>query len=170
VSGPAERTADPEGARAAASRRRGVWLGLVIGVIVVSGALVAVLQDPGSGDDRDAAPEPQEGPVEVTHAFPADYIGQVWITISAPDAAPREVTILWGPYEKHLVHQSADPKTYWFTRDAITTEADNIPATVQIEPGADVEFDQGMAPIGAIDASTGWEESPDDEALASDGD
>lgn len=170
MSGPAERTADPGGRRSGIWH--GVWVGLVIGVIVVSGALVAVLHGPGS-DDSDArrdSPQRLDEPTEVTHEFPAGYVGQVWVTITAPDAAPREVTISWGPWNKHLVHRSAEPKTYWFTRDAATSEADNIPATVHVEPGAEVTFDQGMVPVGAVDASIGWERSPTEEAVASDGD
>ncbi len=157
MSGPAEGTAGP-------GRRRGVWAGLVIGIIAVSGAFVAVLHDRGGGNGEEASAQrqQQDEPVEVSHEWPATYGGQVWITVTAADAAPRSVTIRWGPWEKHFVHESDEPLSYWFTKDPPAPGAENVPATIRIEPGADVTFDQGTPPVGAIDTSTGWEPAPDD--------
>jgi hypothetical protein len=161
MSGPAEGTAGL-GRR---SGRRGAWAGLVIGIIVVSGAVVAVLHDhgdDGDGDGREASPQQQDEPVEISHEWPAAYGGQVWITITAADAAPRSVTIRWGPWERHFVHESDEPLSYWFTKNAPKPGDENVPTTVTVSPGADVAFDQGTPPVGAIDQSTGWEPAPDD--------
>lgn len=158
MSGRAEVATGPDAAAGGRrGRRRGVGVGLVIGVVVVSGALVAVTRDGGGADEEDAAPDRQDGPTEVTHEFPADYGGQVWITVTAADSAPRSVTIRWGPWEKRFVHESADPVSYWFLKDPPQPGDENVPTTVRIEPSADVTFDQGTPPVGARDASTGWE-------------
>lgn len=158
MSGSAEVAAGPDAAGGGRhGRRRGVWVGLVIGVIAVSGALVAVLQDSGGDDEPSPLPGGPIEPVEVTHEFPADYSGQVWITVTAADDAPRTVTIRWGPWERRFVHESPDPETYWFTKDPPQPGDENVPTTVRIEPGADVVFDQGSAPIGSFDMSTGWD-------------
>jgi hypothetical protein len=156
MSGPGVGTADPE--HRSHDRRRGVWVGLVIGVIVVSGALLAVFQ---SGGDDEAPPQQADGPREFTHEFPADYGGQVWITVTSPDDSPRQVTIRWGPWEKRFVHESDEPLTYWFTKDPPKPGAENVPVTVTVDPGADVTFDQGTAPLEAIDKSTEWDEAPE---------
>jgi hypothetical protein len=152
MSGPAVGTAGP-------GRRRSAWAGLVIGIIAVSGALVAVLHD--RGGESEASPQPDEA-VKISHTWPATFGGQVWITVDADDATPRSVTIDWGPWERRFVHESADPVTYWFTKDPPKPGDDNVPATVRIEPGAKVTFDQGPPPVGALDRSTGWEHAPDD--------
>jgi hypothetical protein len=156
VSGSAEATGP--GATAADRRRRhrGIWAGLIIGVVAAAGALVAVLQDSGGGD-RDGPPAPVDGPIEATHEFPADYGGQVWITVVAPDAAPRSVSISWGPWEKRFVHESEDPQAYWFTKHEPQPGDESVPATVRVDPAAEVTFDQGTPPIGALDRSTGWD-------------
>jgi hypothetical protein len=138
----------------------------VIGIVVVSGAYVAVFHD--SGDDGERASlrvqQQEEEAVEASHEWPAAYSGQVWITVTAADAAPRSVTIRWGPWERHFVHDSDEPVSYWFTKDPPKPGDENVPATVRIEPGADVTFDQGTPPVGAVDTSTGWDPAPDDAA------
>jgi len=163
VSGSAEGAAGP-GAGRGAGRRRGIWAGLVIGIVAVSGALGAVLYGDGGPDGHEPAarqPDEPDGPVEVSHEFPASYGGQVWVTINAGDDAPRSVTIRWGPWERRLVHESDGPVSYWFTKNPPKPGDENVPTTVRIEPAADVDFDQGTPPVGAVDASTGWDPAPD---------
>jgi hypothetical protein len=157
MSGPAEGTAG-------LGRRRRTWAGLVIGIIAVSGAFVAVLHDRDGGDENEASPRQQDEPVEVTHEFPPDYGGQVWITVEADDATPRSVTIRWGPWEKHFVHESDGPMSYWFTKDPPKPGDESVPVTVRVEPGADVTFDQGTPPVGALDKSTAWDPAPPADA------
>jgi hypothetical protein len=152
MSGPAVGTAGP-------GRRRSAWVGLVIGIIAVSGALVAVLHDRGGEDE--VSPPPDEA-VKISHEWPAEYSGQVWITVDADDASPRSVTISWGPWERTFVHESADPLTYWFTKAPPKPGDANVPATVRIEPGAGVTFGQGPPAVGALDRSTGWDDTSDD--------
>lgn len=144
-------------------RRRGVWAGLVIGVVAVSGALAAVVYaggDDDSAEGREASARPDE-PVEASHEWPADYTGQVWITVTAPDDAPRSVTIRWGPWERRIVHDSAEPVTYWFTKAPPEPGDVNVPTTVRVDPGAQVAFDLGAPPVGAVDASTDWDPAAD---------
>jgi hypothetical protein len=138
----------------------------VIGIVAVSGALVAALHDGGGSgaDEREAAPQRQDEPVEASHEWPAAFSGQVWITITASDTAPRSVTIRWGPWEKRFVHESDEPVSYWFTKDPPKPGDQNVPATVRIEPGADVTFDQGTPPVGSVDASIGWDPASDDDS------
>jgi hypothetical protein len=121
----------------------------------------------GSAARQRNEPDGLDGPVEVSHEFPASYGGQVWITISAADDAPRSVTIRWGPWERRLVHQSDGPVSYWFTKDPPKPGDENVPTTVRIEPRAEVDFAQGTPPVGAIDASNDWDhaaEAPDEAA------
>ena len=171
MSGSAEGAAGP-GAGRGLGRRRGIWVGLAIGVVAVSGALAAVLYGGDGGADGSGSAarqgEDPNGPVEVSHEFPASYGGQVWITISAADDAPRSVTIRWGPWERRLVHESDGPVSYWFTKNPPQPGDENVPATVRIEPRAEVEFAQGTPPVGAVDASTEWDPAADapDEAAA----
>jgi hypothetical protein len=138
----------------------------VIGVVAVSGALAAVVY--GGGDEQGADREPGGGPpeqaVEVTHEWPATYGGQVWITVDAPDDAPRSITIRWGPWERRIVHDTAEPTTYWFTKDTPQPGDESVPATVRIDPGADVTFDQGTPPVGAVDVSDDWDAVADSPA------
>jgi len=148
-------------------RRRGVWAGLVIGVIAVSGALAAVLYaggDDGTAQDNEPTSRVPEAAVEKSHEWPAAYAGQVWITVTAPDDAPRSVTIRWGPWERRIVHESAEPTTYWFTKDPPEPGGQNVATTVRIDPGADVTFDQGTPPVGAVDVNDDWEAAAEDPA------
>ena len=147
---------------------RRIWVGIVglaIGIIAVSGALVAVLHDRADSgiDPDDEAPELPEGATEDSHQWAAEYDGPVWITVDAEDASTRTVTIRWGPWERRIIHATAEPTTYVFDKRA--NDAVNVvePATVRIEPGAEVEFYSGEEiPADAEDVNTGWIQVADD--------
>lgn len=90
--------------------------------------------------------------------YPEVYDGPVWITVDAPDAAPRLVTISWGAWQRRIDHASADPVTYWFTKG---TSGAAGPATVETvvtaDPPAEVTFGYGeFVPEGAVDVRDGW--------------
>jgi hypothetical protein len=133
---------------------------LVVGVIAVSGALIAVVSASGDGD------EPKPGrPVEESsydHEFPADYAGPVWITVDAADAGARTITIAWGPWERRIIHEDAGPVTYVFTKNPPSPDDENVPTTVTVEPAARVEFGNGPTPpAGAVDVNADWTSADD---------
>lgn len=133
---------------------RGTIAGLVIGVIVVSGALVAVVAGPGGGGDGGGGEAPP-GPAEFTHTYPAAYDGPVWVTVSPPDGGVRTVTIDWGPWQRRVVHQGAEPASYWFSK-GVDEAGEPAALTVTVEPGAEVEFHRGEPPAGATDVRKEW--------------
>lgn len=153
---------------------RRIWVGLVglaIGIIAVSGALVAVLHDrDDSGDDEDdAAPELPEGATEDSYEWPAEYAGPVWITVDAEDDSTRTVTIRWGPWQRRITHAKDEPTTYVFNKDANGVDNEAVPATVRIEPGADVEFGSGEDPPAESEVvDSGWTPVADDASGAPD--
>jgi hypothetical protein len=132
----------------------------MIGVLVVSGAVWAVLH--GDNEDEEGEAEGREPPPDLPeatstdHLFPPEYTGPVWITVDADDATPRDVTIRWGTYERIVVHQSGDPVSYEFAKEREETADTNVPAEVEIDPGAEVEFHHGDPPDDAIDVNEGW--------------
>jgi hypothetical protein len=133
---------------------------MLVGVLVVSGAVWAVLhgdnEDDGEAEGRTPPPDLPDA-TSTEHLFPADYVGPVWITVEAADATPRDVTIRWGTWERIIVHQSAEPLVYEFTKERAETAETNVPAVVEVDPGADVAFDQGTeAPEDAVDVNEGW--------------
>jgi hypothetical protein len=134
---------------------------LVIGVVVVSGAFVAVLHDRGSdGGDAEAAPQQldEEEKGEWTHHYPAEYVGPVWITVDASDAAPRSLVIRWGVYQRRVHHETGDPTIYVFAKDAVDTDGESVLTTIHVDPAAVVTFDQGPnPPVGSEDVNGDWE-------------
>jgi hypothetical protein len=87
-------------------------------------------------------------------------VGPVWITVDAPDDAPRTLVIRWGAHQKRIHHDLADPTIYVFSKDSIDTSGESVLTTVHIEPGAVVTFDQGAdPPVGSLDVNDGWEEA-----------
>lgn len=155
----AERTAPPRWRK---------WLGLAIGVVVASGALAAVLHDRGGdGDDgggggrdarrSEASPAGAEQTTETSYEWPNTYAGPVWITVDAPDAVPRTITIRWGPWERRIIHEAADPVTYEFAKSPDDLGEPTVPTLVRVEPGAEVTFGSGSTPPpDAVDVNPGW--------------
>jgi hypothetical protein len=143
----------------------------LIGVLVVSGAVWAVLHGDNEDESEDAERTPSPELADATstdHLFPPEYIGPVWITVDAADATPRDVTIRWGDWERIIVHQSAEPVIYEFTKERAETAETNVAAEVEVDPGADVTFDQGPeAPEDAVDVNEGWLEIVPDETTSS---
>jgi hypothetical protein len=127
---------------------------------VVSGAVAAVLHGDGEDEPEQAArrtPSPDlPDPSSDSHEFDADYTGPVWITVDANDATPRNVLISWGDWQRPIVHQTADPVSYEFTKERAETAVTNAPAMVEVEPSAEVTFHQGDPPNDAIDVNEDW--------------
>jgi hypothetical protein len=144
-------------------RSRGrAWLGLAVGIVIVSGALVVVLNDPddegGDGDPVPSVRTPGQGASQSIFEWPASYAGPVWITVDAADAAPRTITIRWGPWERRIVHEGADPVTYEFSKNP----GETVPTTVRVDPAAEVSFGSGTPPVDAVDVNAGWTQAADD--------
>lgn len=159
-------------------RRSPYWwtIGGVLGALAVSGAVWAAMSQDGSDgsgdDDGDGgsatteAPEPAAAPADGgegggeprtdwEHLFDAEYAGPVWITVAAPDDERRTVTITWGPWQRRIVHQDDEPRTYLFSKGAGST----VPLTVEVDPAAAVDFGSGTPPVDAEDVNDGWTET-----------
>lgn len=153
-------------------------IGLAVGALAVSGAIVAVLTDRegpataedanGSGEAGDGEPEvltgadgePMDLDTEWLHTFDEDHEGVVWITVTAPDTEVRSVTVSWGPWERHITHATTDPASYHFSKNLGPT----VTTVVRVDPAAHVTFGQGAPPEGAIDVNDGWERIPEADA------
>lgn len=165
----AEHREDPGGEPGTGRRVRSStwrrWLGLAIGILVVSGALVAVFHDRegddggdgGEDDRRRAAAAAAAEPTEASHEWPSSYAGPVWITVDAGDTTPRTIVIRWGPWERRIIHESADPVTYEFAKSPDDVGEPTVPTAVRVEPGAEVTFGSGATPpADAVDVNAGW--------------
>jgi hypothetical protein len=144
-------TDEPEEVGTGRRRRRRwpVFVGVIVGAAAVSGALVAQLR---KSDEPPA-------PTSWGYTWPAEVSGQVWITVDAEDAATRTVTIRWGPWERPILHTTADPMTYVFTKDPTPPGEDPVPITVDVVPGATVEFGNGPPPTPNEDVNADWIEA-----------
>jgi hypothetical protein len=166
-------------------RRSPYWwtIGGVLGALAVSGAVWAAMGQDGSDGDGDSdggsttteAPEPAAAPADGgeggegggegrgeprtdwEHLFDAEYAGPVWITVTAPDDERRTVTITWGPWQRRIVHQDDEPRSYLFSKGAGST----VPLTVEVDPAATVDFGAGTPPVDAEDVNDGWTETGD---------
>lgn len=152
--------AAPAGEPKRASRRPGLGLvvGVVIGVIAVSGALFAVVSAAGDDDspEREPPPDAASEPGKFEHQYPATYDGPVWVTVDAPDATPRTVTIQWGDYQRVVMHEGAEPHAYVFDKSA-NEPGEEVPTFVIVEPAAEVEFASGPTPpADADDVNRDW--------------
>ena len=157
--------AAPAGEPERASRRPGLGLvvGVAIGVIAVSGALLAVVSGSGGDDPPERRPPPdataEAGRFE--HQYPAAYDGPVWVTVDAPDAAPRTVTIRWGDYQRVVMHEGSAPHAYVFDKSA-NEPGEEKPTFVIVEPAAEVAFASGPTPPSdADDVNRDWSPIPE---------
>ena len=144
-------------------RRRNRWwvVGGVVGALAVSGALVAVLNQPevarseggqGASARSDGVPATEPGQMLWRHTWPKSYSGPVWITVEADDDSDRDVLITWGALQRTIVHAGGAAKTYHFRKGD-----DAVPIAVEVVPDATVTFDAGpQPPDGAIDINAGW--------------
>jgi hypothetical protein len=132
-------------------RRWPVLVGVIVGALAVSGALMAQLR-------KTDEPPPAK---TWTHTWPAEVSGEVWITVDAEDVATRTITIRWGPWERPILHTSADPVTYVFTKDPTPQGEDPVPITVDVVPGATVEFGDGPPPSPNEDVNADWVRAQD---------
>jgi hypothetical protein len=123
-----------------------VLVGLVVGAVAFSGALLALVR---KGDEPDPANR-------WVHTWPAEVSGEVWFTVDAEDAGNRSVTIRWGPWVRPITHASADPVTYVFTKELTPEGESPVPITVDVAPGADVVFGDGPPPSPFEDVNADW--------------
>jgi hypothetical protein len=142
-------TNEPDEVVSTGRRGRRRWLvlvGVIVGAVAVSGALVAQQR------------ESDEPPAATTwrHTWPAEVSGDVWITVDAEDSATRTITIRWGPWQRPILHSTADPVTYVFTKDPTPPGEDPVPITVDVVPGATVEFGDGPPPSPNEDVNADW--------------
>lgn len=145
-------------------------VGVVLGVLGVSGALLAVLHDRDREDDPEPEPdgteEEQSGveaEAELSHTFPAEYDGPVWVTVDAADGGTRTVTISWGPWQRVISHAEEEPVTYVFDKNPTAAGDETVPTSVRVEPAAEVEFGSGTeVPEGAQDVNQDWIPSAED--------
>lgn len=143
---------------------------MIIGVIAVSGAVIAALYQPDANDtgtgDPDTDGTVSDGTVvsdfrtEWEHTFPTGYSGPVWITVTTPRAEPCTLTITWGPWQREILHADAESITYHFRKD---NPNDSVPIVVTAQPAAGVTFGTGPPPIAAIDVNEGWERAEIDD-------
>ena len=138
------------------SVRRGV-VGAAVGALIAVVALAGLAGSDGDGDARPGR-RPQDGTApagEVTHQFPGDHIGPVWIEVTSPPDTPSVVTIVWGPWQR-TVHHRGGFATYEFLQNADPNGV--TPLTVRSAPATDVVFGYGPeAPAGAVDVNDGWD-------------
>jgi hypothetical protein len=150
-----------------AGRRRGwlVVIGVAVGVIAMSGALLAVLNEGDAGGDG-SSPTTTRPPERTRwqHEWPASYAGDVWITVDAPDAGARTVTIRWGPWQRQIVHDGDEPATYVFTKNVTLPGEETVPTTVTVEPGATITFGSGEPPAASVDVNDDWTPASDEGA------
>jgi hypothetical protein len=143
----------------------GLVVGLVVGVIAVSGALFAVAS--GTGDDETTRERVARSST-YGHEFPADYAGPVWVTVDAVDATAHTVTIAWGPWERRIIHEDEAPVTYVFTKNPPEPGDENVPTTVTVEPDAEVTFGNGPTPpADAVDVNADWTATDDTSTTGS---
>lgn len=121
-------------------------VGLVLGVLAVSGALLAILR-------RSDGPEPA---TRWKHTWAAEVSGDVWITVDADGAETRRVDLHWGPFDRPILHTSADPMTYVFTKELTPEGQDPVAITVDVRPGAVVTFGEGSPPTPFEDVNSDW--------------
>jgi hypothetical protein len=130
-----------------ASRPRLLQLvSVVIGVIAVSGALLAILR-------RSDGPEPA---ISWKHTWAAEVSGNVWITVDADDAETRRIDLHWGPFDRSILHTSADPTTYVFSKNLTPEGQEPVSITVDVTPGAVVVFGEGEPPTPFEDVNADW--------------
>lgn len=161
----------PEKGSRPRARAGRVIAGIAVGAGLVGVAVLAVLGDGSpSGDGRseraaaarggdavEASATPPPEAKRFRHVFESDYVGPVWITVEAPDAGTRSVTIKWGPWQRRITHQGSEALTYHFWK-GVTPAGERVPpTTVVVDPGAEVTFGAGAIPEGAVDVNKEWE-------------
>lgn len=139
---------DVPGGRSRPPRRRW-WAGFLVGV--AGGMLVTAIVVLVRGQDAASPP-----PAAYEHSFPPEVTGDVWISITAEDEAPRLVTITWGRWRRRLVHASGEKVSYVFTKAEGGPDTTVVPTIVVVDPGAEVTFGTGPAPQPAIDVRSDW--------------
>jgi hypothetical protein len=125
-------------------------IGVLLGALLVAVAALAML----TGDSSDAASS--RSPSSADHLYPSEYGGDVWITVKAPDARARTITITWGPWQRVIDHHTKQRRTYVFTKYPTRAGEQNVSVHVEVAPGAKVRFGSGRRPADSIDVNDGW--------------
>lgn len=137
-----------------ASRRVARFIAACVAMVCVGAVLLVVRDRP-----------PSDRAVHFEHAFPPDYVGTVWFTVSANSITAREVTVRWERLRRTFEHRSAEPVTYTIEKGVGKERSE--PLFVDISSAADVTFNFGKAPIGAVDLSSEpWEALPYNSGVA----
>ncbi len=125
-------------------------VGVIIGALLATVAALAML----SADTSDAASSHTS--TSKDHVFPSEYGGDVWITVKAPDARARVITITWGPWQRAIDHRTKGSRTYVFTKYPTRAGEQNVPVHVVVSPAAKVTFGSGRRPASSVDVNDGW--------------
>lgn len=112
---------------------------------------------------RDSSPTEEVAHFERT--FAPEYVGTVYFTLTADSAKPRQVTVRWGRLRRSFEHRSPSPVTYTVEKGVGKERAD--PLFVDVDPPADIVFNFGEAPPGAVNLSAEpWEALPHNSGVA----
>ncbi|MEZ5231604.1 MAG: hypothetical protein R2749_02690 [Acidimicrobiales bacterium] len=104
-----------------------------------------------------------EEPARFEHTFPSDYIGTVWITVTADDGGEHTVELEWARLTTTVPHEGT--RTYFFVR-GVGQERD-LPLEVTVDPPAEVTFGYGDQPPDGVDiGATPWDVLPWNEGTA----
>jgi hypothetical protein len=99
------------------------------------------------------------------HTFAPEYVGTVWFTLSVDSAKPRQVTVRWERLRRSFEHRSTTPVTYLIVKGVGKERSE--PLFVDVSSAADVIFNFGDPPSGAIDLSAQpWEALPYNSGVA----
>jgi hypothetical protein len=130
------------------------FVAALVAVVCAGAVLLAVRQSPATAKA-----------VHFEHTFAADYVGTVWFTLSADSAKPRQVTVRWERLRRSFEHRTAAPVTYTIEKGVGKERSE--PLFVDVSTSADVTFNFGKSPAGAVDLSAQpWEALPYNSGVA----
>lgn len=139
---------------ARASRRITRFVAACVAMVCAGAVLLVVRQSPATGTAA-----------HFEHTFPDDFVGTVWFTVAVDSAKPRQVTVRWERLRRSYEHRSATPVTYTVEKGAGKERSE--PLFVDVSTAADVTFNFGKAPAGAVDLSAQpWEVLPYNSGVA----
>lgn len=142
----------PDGAPRATPGRRAIAMLAGLAGVVAAVLLVAFFLRGGD------AP-----PARFEHTFPSEYIGTVWITVTAEDDDEHTVELEWARLATAVPHRGT--QTYFFVR-GVGQERD-LPLQVRVSPPAEVTFGYGEDPPDGIDiGARPWRVLPWNEGTA----
>lgn len=143
-----------EAGRPRARRRLIRYLVAIVAMVGAGAVLLAV---------RGSSPTDEAAHFEQTYS--PEYVGTVYFTLTANSDKPRQVTVRWGRLRRSFEHRSASPVTYTVEKGVGKERSD--PLFVDVDPPADILFNFGEAPSGAVNLSAEpWEALPYNSGVA----